>query len=164
MTTIIPSATGTELPLKGLRISAKELRALTSKALADQSSAEGDGLIALTRYNNVYAYVVPVEMAEKVFKFKSSQDFLDDFKAAVPYIKTAIAGGVDVEKAIEEVFNSNIDGEITLNFAGLARLITEIPIRFDLNEDGSPITRTNFKEFSTVVEAEDEDYSQFDRL
>jgi len=162
MSTTIPNAFVSELPLKSPKISAKRLRDISSKSLADQATTDGDGVIALTRYNNVYAYVVPAEVAEKAFRAqKAAFTLLHDWVAAVPYIEAALAGGAAIKGVLVKVLKDNSDGQVAIDFASLASLLADTPIRFDLNEDETPITRTNFKTFTHTPEDEDEDYSKF---
>ena len=162
MATTLPRTGGTTLPQATLTVSSKRLRDISSKVLAEQVAAGEDGVIALTRYNNIYAYVIPAEVAEKAFRVQdASVSFLQDWTAAFPYIETALDAGVPIKRVLGDILKDNTDGQVAIDFAGLARLIAETPIRLDFNEDGTPLSRTNFHTFTHVAEDEDEDYTKF---
>lgn len=162
MATTLPRTDVSSLPQATLTVSSKRLRDISSKVLADQVAAGEDGVIALTRYNNIYAYVIPAAIAEKAFRVqKASFSLLQDWIAAMPYIETALESGLPIKRVLGDILKESTDGQVAIDFAGLARLIAEIPIRLDFNEDGTPLSRTNFHTFTHFVEDENEDYAKF---
>jgi hypothetical protein len=148
------------------RISAKRLRDISAKVLSEQSSGEDGGVVALTRYNHIYAYVVPAKVAEKALRAREEMaSLLRDWKAVTPYIEAALGTGVPIKRVLNEIFKDDSEGSVAIDFAGLARLMSDTPLRLISNEDGTPISRTDFTEFGVVTDAEDDgDFSRFDNL
>lgn len=163
MATVTPIAPVPVPTLTG--ISARKLREISAKALSEQSSEE-DGVIALTRYNRIYAYVVPVKVAEEALKARQSMtSLLGDWKAVTPYIEAALESGLPLKRVLNEILKDDSEGFVAVDFAGLARLASDTPLQLVSNEDGTPITRAGLTQFGVVQEEVDEgDLSRFDSL
>ena len=146
-------------------ISARKLREISAKALSEQSSEE-DGLIALTRYNQIYAYVIPVKVAEEALKARQSMaSLLGDWKAVAPYVETALESGLPLKRVLNEILKINSGGFVAVDFSGLARLASDTPLRLVSNEDGTTITRADLTQFGIVQEeVGGGDLSRFDSL
>lgn len=146
-------------------ISAKRLRDISAKALTEQAAAGESGVVALTHYNTVYGYFIPVDIADKAFSDqRATQNLLRDWIAALPYAEIAIESGIPARRVLTEILKDNSDGQVAIDFAGLARLMAEVPMRLAFNDDGTPITRASLKVIASTTDATDEDYSKFDLL
>ena len=164
MSTITRRAKGQTLYPGGL-ISAKRLRDISAKALTEQAAAGESGVVALTHYNTVYGYFIPVDIADKAFSDQSAaQNLLRDWIAALPYAEIAIESGIPSRRVLTEILKDNGDGQVAIDFAGLARLMTEVPMRLDFNDDGTPITRATLKIIGSTSDDTDEDYTKIDVL
>jgi len=157
MTTFAPRTAQSEVLAGASRISAKKLREISLRAIASQTSTGEEGVIALTHYNNVLAYIVPAETAEKAFRAQqASVSFLQDWIAVASYVETALTAGIPIRNVLDTILKDDSEGEVAVDFAGLGRLLSGTPIRFDLDEDGQPIARTEFKVQNYVAEESDE--------
>lgn len=165
MATITPSALVTSTSHNLSKISAKRLRDISAKALSERASDEDEGIVALTRYNNIYAYVVPAKVAERALKARQEMaSLLKDWQAVTPYVEAALDSGIPIGQVLDEILKDDIEGSVAIDFAGLAQLMSHTPLRLASNEDGTPIARAEFTEFAIARDAEDEDYSRFDNL
>lgn len=146
-------------------IPAKKFADLSAKAIMKMVSQDSDVVLPLTFYNQVFAYVVPAEKAESALKSQQEMlSLLKDWKAVTPYIEAALEAGLPVRQVLDEIFKDDNAGSVAVDFAGLARLMSNTPIALVSNEDGSPIINADFKGAVHASDSEDEDYTPFDSL
>ena len=82
------------------------------------------------------------------------KQFLEDLGAVLPYIEAALESGTPVSDILASCIEVKEDRTLAVSFPGFARMMASVQIRFDLNEDGTSVTRTNFTDFSHTAEAE----------
>ncbi|MBI1352494.1 MAG: hypothetical protein GC156_15435 [Actinomycetales bacterium] len=127
-------------------------------------SVSAGAAVVVTRYSGTQAYVLSPELAETLAVKAAGLDALRrDLEAVRPFLDAAMRAGVSPLEVLDQVLHDSDEGTVAVDFAGLGRLMSRVPVALVAGEDGGPLARVELVGVSAVgTGADDDDYSAFD--
>ncbi len=147
----------------GMRqVSSTDLHDAPAKIVSSVSDESGQAVV-VTYYRDPRAYFLSADLAESLAVKAAGLDALRlDLEAVRPFLRTALQSGVSPLEALDLVLHDDESGNVSVDFAGLGRLMSRVPVALVGGEDGGPLARVVLEGVTGVgTGVDDDDYSLF---